>query len=372
MRKHARLFLTLAISLILAVLPVSTCFCAGNTVGHPVANLDVTIFLPQGWYYGDRGITDNDPFCTILGKTAEEFKEQYLYENIYICAYEPDTRTMLTLDVFDNDLDDFTALSDPEITAAGEERFEGKIGEEDTFISKGIVKYGRPYYKLVLQQSNGLRMYQYDTVMDGKRYLFSFLLKGEYDDGTVEGSYDSVMESVMFADGTAGPIVESDILQLGRNGEFSLQKNLDWKYYTPDSDLTEVATTAGYLFGSSDKYVCYVVAEDKEAIICYHPTESNAGLTGRDKVLRIIQSAYSASAGLFEDTFFIMPLSNGYVISQKTDTFGPEMENVSAYIFTEHGIIDIASVSKPEYEPFTLVNALVHAIIFADDNPAVD
>ena len=180
------------------------------------------------------------------------------------------------------------------------------------------------------------------------------------------------MESVMFADGTAGPIVESDILQLGRNGEFSIQKNLDWKYYTPDSDLTEVATTAGYLFGSSDKYVCYVVAEDKEAIICYHPTESNAGLTGRDKVLRIIQSAYSASAGLFEDTFFIMPLSNGYVISQKTDTFGPEMENVSAYIFTEHGIIDIASVSKPENEPFTLVNALVHAIIFSDDNPAVD
>ena len=52
---------------------------------------------------------------------------------------------------------------------------------------------------------------------------------------------------------------DAEILPLGDNGEFAIDTMVGYTYYTPNSDLTAVATTAGYMFKNFDQYVCYVV-----------------------------------------------------------------------------------------------------------------
>ncbi len=163
----------------------------------------------------------------------------------------------------------------------------------------------------------------------------------------------------------------AEVLPLGANHEFAIDTEEGWKYYTPNSDLSEVATTAGYLFRSSSKYVCYVVAGSNTAIIAYYSTDSNAGLQGRDKFVKCLEHGYSPTAEFFINSFLVFPINGGYIFNQKTELLGSTVEYYSSFIILEHGIIEISSNGSSDDQLFDFVYKLYFDIMTKKDNPIV-
>ena len=161
----------------------------------------------------------------------------------------------------------------------------------------------------------------------------------------------------------------AETLLLGYNQEFAIDTKEGWKYYTPDSDLTEVSTTAGYLFQNSKEVVCYVVGEHENAVISYYTTDNNNGLSARDKIMKCMSYGFGQAAAFFDDSFMVMPLSGGYLFSGDSKVLGQTVENNNLFIILEHGIVMISSNGGSG--SFEMVYELLLDIRFSKNNTIV-
>lgn len=177
-----------------------------------------------------------------------------------------------------------------------------------------------------------------------------------------------ILAAVLFAM-TPAARVRAERLTLGAGGEFAIDTEEGWKYYTPDSDLSDVETTAGYLFRRSDKYVCYVVAGGTTVIITYYATDSNAGLKGRDRLMKCIEYGYGPDAAFFDSGFAVSLLRGGFLFDQRTEMFGKPMCSITAYLILDHGIIGIAVNGSDHDGMAEIVGTLVRDVVCREDNP---
>ena len=198
MNKCKKTILALAMAAVLLFACIPCGICAEELVEHKIALTDLRIAIPDGWYYGDRGITDDDPFCKGLKVTAEEFKEQYLYDNEVLIAFDGKTTSYLKLGITDSGISDYTEMSEGEIQEQGEKHYRWLLSDDSNVLQfKGAVQLGRPYYKVVSKDDDKICCY-YDTVRDGKRYEFLFIINAEYYSGDIDKLYDSIVSSLTF------------------------------------------------------------------------------------------------------------------------------------------------------------------------------
>ena len=178
MKKRMKAALALALALVLILLCVPGSVCAENTKQYRVAGADVLVTLPQNWYYGDRSITDDNPFCLWAEKTAAEFISSYLSDNVYLVAFDVSSASMLTLDVEPSDAGDYMNLGEDKIREASEELSSWMKENGYTILSEDVVRLNRPYYRLITRDSE-YTVFNYVTVLGGKKYLFYFMNENE-------------------------------------------------------------------------------------------------------------------------------------------------------------------------------------------------
>lgn len=138
----------------------------------------------------------------------------------------------------------------------------------------------------------------------------------------------------------------AEILPLGDNGEFAVETTAGYTYYTPNSDLTEVATTAGYMFKNYDRYVCYVVGNNHTAYIAYYPTTGNSDLLPADKIQLSMNLEYVKDAPFFEKPFIVYPWSTAYEFYQSDElSEGATIYYSTFFVFLENDVVVIAANS---------------------------
>lgn len=166
---------------------------------------------------------------------------------------------------------------------------------------------------------------------------------------------------------------DAEILLLGDNGEFAIDTMVGYTYYTPNSDLTAVATTAGYMFKNFDQYVCYVVGNKQTALIAYYPTTGNSDLLAADKIQLSMDLEYAKDAPFFIKPFIVIPWSSAYEFYQSDEL----SENATVYystffVFLEKGVVVIAANSTNDRSITDFTSNLYDSIRVSKTNGFVD
>ena len=137
---------------------------AANLVTYNIAQLDLKISIPEGWLYADRGATDDNSFCQAMKLSAKQYIDQYLSGDDYLNVYDTSTGIYLTLSVKEPNCDDYSNLSDDEITSL----YSWLALYEDRLVSCRLLKFNKPYFEYVVKDEK--RFFTYDTVFNGKKY----------------------------------------------------------------------------------------------------------------------------------------------------------------------------------------------------------
>ena len=351
MKKMLKKTIAFLMVAVITLIFVPTGFCASKMVEYSIAETGVKVSMPDEWFYSDRSIKDDDPFCVGLKVTAEEFKEQHLYNDTFMFAYDVDTKTFMTLDVEKANTSDYSGMNDTEIKAAGAKEYDWWESEGNKFLSKSVVKHnGISYYKLISEQSNGLTRYYYDTVQNGKRYVFTFLLTSEDNNSTIEKLYDSIIDTAVLP-GIAGNQKGASTLMTQQTSDeegvesfrfddcfMFMRKNY---VYTKRGDK-DMDYSAQYMFDNDEHLQAEVHYDGMLAFVVSYPRKHKTALSDNECLLEIISYA-KGGFGYVSKSFTVYALGNHcYFFAQKDDKMGTNVEYMTAYFFHKNGIVAIS------------------------------
>ena len=341
--------LLMAALIILLCAPAGS--CAGQIAEYHIAEVDVQISLPEEWYYSDRAITDDDPFCKVLSKTAAEFKKSYLDDNTYLFAYDFGTGTFMNLDVEETKASDYSKMSDAEVKAAGDKEFAWLEKDSDSSISKSVIMLnGTSYYKLISEEKNDLTIYYYDTVKNGKRYQFVFIVDSENNGPTTEKLYDSIIDTVALPGTSGGREAANDTENPQSPGDegtgrfrfddcfMIMRKNY---VYTKRGDQN-MDQSEKYLFDNDEHFQALVYYDGMQAFVVSYPRKHKEALSNNECLSEIITYA-NGGFGHVSTSFSAYILdSNSYFFVQKGDIMGQTVEYLTMYYFHKNGIVVIS------------------------------
>lgn len=166
-----------------------------DEITYDVAQSKLRITLPNTWDYVDKNFEDNNPFIVQYGYSREEIQNDILGENGLFEAFNSEYNMMLSAYRLEAYWQNFTDISDEGITYIGDKYADYLHSLGSGIISKEIVRYNYPYYKIV-EIRNGYN-YQYYTIIDGIEYYISAFTGSYYPDGQ-EKTIDRIVESVVF------------------------------------------------------------------------------------------------------------------------------------------------------------------------------
>lgn len=167
---------------------------------YPVAYTDSCISLSADWVFADRSIEDDSVFCTAWGLTSKEFVDEYLAYDHFAFALDTLTGTGMYFDVSETDLEDYSRISEAEISDLGVEMAEWleDVGEE--VLSNETVELKVPYCK-VTTRSEEMTYYYYETVVAKNRITFMFMIGTDEWDPSYEKKYDEIVENAVLVPG---------------------------------------------------------------------------------------------------------------------------------------------------------------------------
>ena len=193
--KNVFTFLVAVFVLVYAVAGISE----SSIVQHHVDVVDIEIPLPKDWYYADESVTDDNPLCKLLNKTAEQFSKDYFSDSCFMVAYDANNGISLYLYLLDSDYENYSDLSDAEIKEIGEKDYNWLTSSRYSVESKDVVSFNKPYYKLICQK-DGMQNVFYQTSYYGDRHTFQFVYKNDNRDDAVEKLCDSIIRNVVYWD----------------------------------------------------------------------------------------------------------------------------------------------------------------------------
>ena len=124
--------------------------------------------------------------------TSEDFVDEYLSYDHFVFAMDTVTGAGLLLDVSATDLEDYSKISETEISKLGVKLAEWleEIGEE--VVSNEILDLNMPYCK-AMTRSEEMTYYYYETVVDKKRITYMFIIDTDEWDPSYEIIYDEIV-----------------------------------------------------------------------------------------------------------------------------------------------------------------------------------